>query len=359
MPYQGSTSTRSSRNEFGGSSSSFNSTLTGTTVSRPSGDETAKDLERSASAFLAECCSITINGMKFDKLTANLGTEVGFSLSFTITMSGPASNDFAITDMPVDLYGPAGRFASVVIPGVAFSPTGNGPAPADLATATTTDFAKVSFEMTDQPGRVVRRMALYSLLIYLVHQPTAPLAFRDGRARLFAEAAGFESQPVVFNQSTEIPAMDGPWVSVSEVYSGAYHRCPLLPREEYEADGSTAVVVRLRVDNRCSGDVSLAIDFGECLFDVRNAADEVLARLGGRFEITGGYSTVTLAGVACAGVPVRKGTPRLVGRVCPKFEDTWAADLLRMIELPLRDIWKLRRYLDDRAAAGSGTARRH
>ncbi|XXG97679.1 Putative E3 ubiquitin-protein ligase [Hypoxylon texense] len=372
-----------------GVSSLPNSALTGT-VSRPLGCEADEDALRSASSFVTECCSITIHRIKINQVTSNQGTDFGFTLSFTVTISGPAASmDFALSEMPVDVYGPAGRFGFIVIPGKAFIAT---PTPSGDGRSSDVETAKVSFEVVDLPGRVTDPAAFYPFILYLLYQQTVPLSLQNGRAKLSAKAAGFDDQPVTFRQAMTLPAMDWPGVSVDEVVCGTtlptcrrHHRSAILRHEEEEkeeedqagtatatatannnqdyGDNGTAITVRLRIDSRASSAIQLSIDLGTCHFEVRNGAGQVFARLRGRLEVASGL--VALAGEAFAGVRIPEGRARLVGRY-PPDGDFWSRYLLDRINLPIRDVWKLRRCLDDNKqttagaeTGGGGTAIRH
>ena len=231
------------------------------------------------------------------------------SIEARTTNTGPASA--TLSAFTIDLCGPAGRFGRVHLPAI----------------TTHSDGAPII--VTDQLVRISNKAALQAFIKPVIVDAHAVLVLRDGHT--FVRALGIGPKPVCYEKDIPMDGMHGPNISV--VAASA---------TDPASDGTDAAAgaIGLTLTIRVANPSPMEISFGECAFEIQNAAGEVFAELTGPLDTRCGQFEATLKGTANKKVPITstavKGSSpaRLVGKRC--FGAGWCDETLHQIDNPLK-----------------------
>ena len=194
--------------------------------------------------------------------------------------------------------------------------------------------------VTDQLVRISDKAALQAFIQPVIVDAHAVLVLRDGHTTV--RALGIGPKPVCYEKDMPMSGMHGPHVRVVSASAGA-------EGGDGDADGKgNGLTFTICVANPSPMEIS----FGECGFEVQNAAGEVFAELTGALDTRCGQFEATLRGTVNKHVPIAATTmsekgkaetgaapARLVGKRC--FGAGWCGETLRQIDTPLRGMRRI------------------
>ena len=242
-----------------------------------------------------------------------------FSSSFHVsieartTNTGPASS--TLSAFTIDLCGPAGCFGQVHLPAI----------------TTHSDGAPII--VTDQLVRISDKVALQAFIQPVIVDNHAVLVLRNGHTTV--RALGIGPKPVCYEKDIPMAGMHGPHVSIVAATATD-------PAADSDSAVTAADATGLEVTIRVANPSPMEISFGECAFELQNAAGDVFAELTGTLDTRCGQFEAVLKGAAHKQVPLlavageKNGATgaRLVGKRC--FGAGWCDETIRQIDTPLK-----------------------
>ncbi|KAI0884743.1 uncharacterized protein GGS22DRAFT_200443 [Annulohypoxylon maeteangense] len=252
-------------------------------------------------------------------------TEASFHVSLEARASNTGPAKATLAPMPVELCGPLGRFGTITLPGFNTMPGG----------------AYIAIQ--NQFVEITDKTALLAFINTVLKSKSAILSLKNGRGAITVAAFGVGPRALPYERDIPIPGMDLTHVSVTRASTNARPTTSTsLSTINTPLSNRTNLTVTFHVKNPSPVELSFSI----CEFEIRNDRDDVIAALKGRLDMRSKDFDVTLHGAADkrAALTLEEGKARLVGKRCAGAG--WCDETVKGIDVPIVDVWKLRKELD-------------